>query len=236
VVGSSLLETGISMKTHHNGLLRTSIVVILALTITAGLGEFYSLMVQVSKLPPWKAAVVVHLFISSVLYLLSSAVRETLRLKGVKLRSWLPAVGILVGSFILAISGERAGPSYAVSGSSELMYVVSTLTIIPFFEEIVFRAGITPILSRFTSSVWSIWLSAMVFSVAHTQPTFERLMGLQAGFLFGPFILGICCDMIVRRWGKLWPAIAFHSACNATVYIFSTWNPAWLSRLGGFYM
>ena len=224
------------MQAKQNGFLGTLLVVFITLVITASLGELYSFIIDTFHMTPWKAVVVAHMLVAAVLYLISSAVRSALRFQGTSYLAWVPALTILIGAFVLALSSQRGGASYSVTGSSEIIYVISTLTLIPIFEEIVFRAGVTSVLHRFAGPVWSIWFSALAFSVAHTQPTFERLINLKVGFLIGPFILGICCDMIVRRWGKLWPAIAFHSACNATVYIFSTWNPAWLSRLSGLYM
>jgi hypothetical protein len=76
----------------------------------------------------------------------------------------------------------------------------------------------------------------MVFSMAHSNPTWNRLIALKVGLPIGPFLLAICCDMIVRRWGRVWPAVAFHSACNATVYLFASLNPSWLRHFGGLYM
>lgn len=224
------------MQANQNGFFGTLLVIFITLVITVSLGELYSLIIDTFHMTPWKAVVGAHMLVAAALYLISGAVRSALRLQGTSYLAWIPAMAILLGSLALALSSQRGGPSYSVTGSSEIIYVLSTLTLIPIFEEIVFRAGVTSVLQRFAGPVWSIWFSALAFSVAHTQPTFERLINLRVGFLLGPFILGICCDMIVRRWGKLWPAIAFHSACNATVYIFSTWNPAWLSRLSGLYM
>jgi membrane protease YdiL (CAAX protease family) len=224
------------MQANQKGFFGTLMVVFITLLITVSLGELYVFIIDTLHMTPWKAVVLAHTLVAAGLYLLSRAVRSALRFDGTSYLAWLPAITVLVGSMVLALSSQRGGPSYSVTGSSELIYVISTLTVIPIFEEIVFRAGVTPILDHFAGPVWSVWFSALAFSFAHTQPTFERLINLKVGFLLGPFLLGICCDMIVRRWGKLWPAIAFHSACNATVYIFSTWNPAWLSRLNGLYM
>ena len=229
-------EIGEYMQANQKGFLGTVLAVLITLVITVVLGELYDFIINSFKLAPWKAVVIAHMLIAAGLYVVSEAVRSALRLRGTSVLAWVPAISVLLGSLLLAISSDRGGPAYSVSGSSEIIYMIATLTLIPIFEEIVFRAGVTPALYRVAGSFGSIWFSALAFSVAHTQPTLERLINLKVGFLFGPFLLGICCDMIVRRWGKLWPAIAFHSACNATVYIFSTWNPAWLSRLSGLYM
>ena len=224
------------MRANQSGFWGTFLVTLVALMIAVGFGELYSLVISSLKVSPWIGVILAHGCISVILYVISHAVRSSLQLSGTSYFSWIPSVGILVGAFSLAFLTSQTGPSYAVQGSNELVYILATLTVIPVFEEIVFRAGVTPILSRLAGPVWSIWFSALIFSVAHTHPTWERIVGFKAGFMLGPFLLGICCDMIVRRWGKLWPAIAFHSACNATVYIFSTFNPAWLAKLGVLYM
>jgi membrane protease YdiL (CAAX protease family) len=152
--------------------------------------------------------------------------------------AWTPGLLVIVGAFGLALLGERSGNvrPYAFSGSSEIIYVLSTLTVIPLAEELVFRMGITPFISRFSGARWGPWYSAIIFSVAHTNPTLARWIGLKIGLPIGPFLLAICCDLIVRRWGRIWPATVFHAACNATVYIFGWINPSWLMKLDGLYM
>lgn len=224
------------MKTQKNGFTGTLLVLMIAIAIAVGLGELYKIFINALGAAPWVGVISAHAMLSVFLYILSSGVRDALSSSGIALRAWLPSVVVVVGAFALAFTSTQRGPSYAFTGSKEILYVVATLTVIPIFEEIVFRGGVTPILYRFAGPLWSIWFSALVFSIAHSHPTWTRVVELKIGFVLGPFLLGICCDMIVRRWGKLWPAIAFHSACNATVYIFSTFNPSWLSRLGGLYM
>ena len=224
------------MKVNNYGISSTLLVVLISVLIAVGLGESYNFSIHAFDVSAWIGVIITHVTLSLCLYLLSRGVRDALRWAGVPLIAWLPSVLVVAGAFILALSTAQQGPSYAFTGSKEVFYVIATLTWIPIFEEIVFRGGITPILHRFAGPFSSMWFSALIFSVAHSHPTWARVVGLRVGFVFGPFLLGLCCDMIVRRWGKLWPAIAFHIACNATVYIFSTFNPSWLHKLGGLYM
>jgi membrane protease YdiL (CAAX protease family) len=213
----------------------TSILVALALLL--GLGESYEYVIRQLHTKPWIGVLIAHIILAFLIILIRKPARIGLKIKGTPWLAWLPGPLVLLGAYLLAIGSPRADfTPYALSGSSEFSYVLATLTAIPLAEEMVFRMGITPFLSRFSGDRWGPWYSALVFSVAHTHPTWARMTGLKLGLSFGPFILAICCDIIVRRWGRVWPAALFHSACNATVYVFAWINPTWLSKLGGLYM
>lgn len=224
------------MRYYQGGYVSILIGIVLTVLVTVGLGESYSFFMKVLRATPWIAALVAHGVISLCLYFLSRGIRNSLMLSGTKLMAWLPSLIVLMGSIVLALSTRNSSLPYAVSGFNEALYIIATLTLIPLFEEIVFRGGISPIMDRFVGSKWAVWFSALIFSAAHSHPTWVRFVDLKVGFILGPFLLSICCDMILRRWGRLWPAVAFHSACNATVYVFSALNPPWLSHFGALYM
>jgi membrane protease YdiL (CAAX protease family) len=116
------------------------------------------------------------------------------------------------------------------------LFFAASITIVPIAEEIFFRGFITSLLQKAHAGVWSGYFSALIFSVAHTFPTFQRALDLKIGAPIGPFLLGLICEFIVRKTGSLAPAIAFHSACNATVIIFTMWSPGWLDKLSVFYL
>jgi membrane protease YdiL (CAAX protease family) len=207
-----------------------------SITIAILLGECYQFVQHKTGQNPWRAALIAHLVLALIFTAIRKPVREALQFRGGSIIAYVPAFLVLIGAYLLANSGGHQPTGFQISSRSELIYIVCTLTIIPLVEEMVFRTGISPFLNRLGDGWWSIWFSALVFSIAHTNPSFERVMSLSAGVPLGPFLLGICCDFIVRRWGRLWPAVFFHASCNATVYIFSSLNPSWLDRLGHLYM
>ena len=209
---------------------------ILALLVSIGFGTFYAFIALKLALTPWIAVLLAHLLIAAMLVTFRRATREALRWKGCPIVAWLPGFFVLVGAGILSTFGDRSVSGYSVSGIQELIYVVSTLTIVPLFEEVVFRCGVSPFFSRVVGARWGVWFAALIFSVVHTNPTWGRVMAMKVGMPIGPFLLAICADIIVRRWGRAMPAVFFHASCNATVYIFASLNPSWLAKLGGLYM
>jgi membrane protease YdiL (CAAX protease family) len=225
------------MSDNQTGMSSLLSSIFVALLLLVGLGESYEYVIRHLHVKPWIGVLIAHLVLALLVFLIRKPARVGFKLKGTPLMAWLAGPLVLIGAFVLALSSPKSDVTpYSFSGSSEIFYVLATLTVIPLAEEMVFRMGMTPFLSRFAGNRWGPWYSAVVFSVAHTHPTWGRLTGLKLGLPIGPFILAICCDIIVRRWGRVWPAAAFHSACNATVYIFAWLSPSWLSKLGGLYM
>jgi membrane protease YdiL (CAAX protease family) len=208
----------------------------ITIAMGVGLGELYEYTQGAYHLTPWRAALAAHAVLGLILLVVRKPTRESLRLAGAGWLAYLPGCLIIAGAVILSRVGSQAPQPFTISSQSELIYIVCTLTLIPLFEEIVFRSGISPFLGRFADGWWAVWFSAVVFSLAHTAPSVERVLSFSVGLPLGPFFLGICCDMIVRRWGRLWPAVFFHACCNGTVYIFSSLNPSWLAKLGQLYM
>jgi membrane protease YdiL (CAAX protease family) len=208
----------------------------ITIAMGVGLGELYQFAGGSYHLAPWRAALAVHAVIAGVLFVVRKPTRESLRLTGAGWLAYLPGCLIIAGAVLLSRLGSQAPGPFTISSQSELIYIVCTLTIIPFLEEVVFRSGISPFLGRFADGWWAVWFSAVVFSLAHTGPSVARILALSVGLPLGPFFLGICCDVIVRRWGRLWPAVFFHACCNGTVYIFSSLNSSWLAKLGQLYM
>lgn len=225
------------MVDSQTGISSLLISVLVALALMVGLGEIYESVIRGLAVKPWQGVLVSHLLLALVVYLIRKPARVGLEISGTPIWAWLLGPLVVLGAVILSwLSPRSPQAAYSLTGSSELIYIVATLTLIPFAEEMVFRMGLTPFVSRFAGDRWGPWYSAMIFSVAHTHPTWTRFLGMKIGMPIGPFILAICCDIIVRRCRRVWPAALFHSCCNATVYVFAWLNPAWLSKLGGLYM
>ena len=211
-------------------------VIALTLSIAIAFGELYRFVIARLHVVPWVGVLIAHAGLAFLFLIIRKPAREALAFRAGPILPWLPGVVVLAGAYALAVYSPNDGAGYSAMGSADMAYMVATLTVIPLVEELVFRCGVSPFLSRFMNGWWSVWFAAIIFSMAHTNPTWNRLLALKVGVPFGPFILALCCDMIVRRWGRVWPAVFFHSACNGTVYIFATINPSWLKRLGGLYM
>lgn len=202
-----------------------------AVLITVALGEAYARWIPLSQLPPWAALLMFHTIMSSILLALTPALRNALKLTASTFFYLIPALFVLIGSYLLAVLWPNPGPQIR----DGLGFYVASITLVPVVEEIVFRGGIARIFERMGGGNWAIYISALVFSVAHSMPSISRITHLEVGAPLGPFLLGICCEILMRRSGSLIPGIAFHCACNATVLIFNLWSPGWLTRLSLLY-
>jgi membrane protease YdiL (CAAX protease family) len=204
--------------------------------LAIGFSSFYEYLGQQWALIPWVAVSIAHVMFVALLVIFRKPARDALRFKGCPLVAWLPGVVVLAGAVLLSFIGQGGASAFRLSLGRWSPYALATLTMIPFLEEMVFRCGISPLMGRLVGSGWGIWFGAVIFSLIHTNPTLDRVMGLNIGLPVGPFILAICSDVILRAWGRVMPAVFFHACCNATVYIFGSLNPSWLGKLGGLYI
>ncbi len=177
-----------------------------------------------------------HAIITGILLILRKPARDALNMKNCPKIAWLPGIAVLSGAWALTLVDSKTPISFGLNLGATSLYALATLSIIPFLEEMVFRCGLSPMLSRVVGPCWSVWFSALVFSLVHTNPTWSRFLSFKVGLPLGPFLLAICSDLIIRRWGRVMPAVFFHTCCNGTVYIFSSLNPSWLGHLRGLYV
>ncbi len=166
--------------------------------------------------PGWVAALILHVPAAILVYRWQ---RPVLR------PSWqdaLPAVVIVAGAAALAAFSRVLGggdvPPPAL-GWQQLAFIL----LIPPIEELVFRVGIGTVFRQRGGPLWGAWFSAIVFALAHTGPSL--------GLPLGPFLLGLACEALYIRSGRLAPAVLFHAACNATVVIFALGDARWLQWL-----
>lgn len=204
---------------------------IAAILISIALGEAYSRWIPLSGLPAWAALLMFHTILSFAVLVLMPALRNSMKMTLTTLVYFIPAVVVVLGSYILAVSSPQPGLQIRNSAG----FYIASITLVPIAEEIVFRGGISRVLDRMGGGNWAIYVSALIFSVAHTIPSISHIVHFEIGAPLGPFLLGICCEILARWSGSLLPAIAFHCACNSTVLIFSLWSPGWLTKLSLLY-
>jgi membrane protease YdiL (CAAX protease family) len=110
------------------------------------------------------------------------------------------------------------------------------ITWVPLVEEIVFRVGIGNWFRRRTSPFVGTYFAIVTFSLVHSLPTLENMTQFNISTPLGPLVLAMFCEALYILSGKVWPAIALHSACNATVVVFSLVDARWLDWLGLLYL
>ena len=148
------------------------------------------------------------------------------------------SVGVVAAAGLFAtVAALWFQPKTATSGSEPLAVwsLLLTVSVVPIVEEIVYRAGIGARLHRFLGPEWGFYGGAVVFSVMHSLPTVDRVLSGDVGFVSGPFLLALICDLFYRGTGSLLYPMMFHGACNLTVVVFQLVDPRLMKLLPIFY-
>ena len=204
---------------------------LLATLIAVVFGELYNYSSTRSQMPSWVIIGLLNSALAVGLIVSSPRVLPSLRRQVTHWIAWVPSILILFGSIALVVFWPGSGTRRNFSA----YYLLGSSTWIPVVEEVVFRGGISPLFRRVTNSLWGVYFSSLVFALAHSAPTLTRMIRFEVGIPLGPFLLGLCCEALLIWTKSLWPAIAFHCACNATVIIFDIFGPGWFDRLSWFY-
>jgi membrane protease YdiL (CAAX protease family) len=101
---------------------------------------------------------------------------------------------------------------------------------IPVIEECIFRGAVGRWLQTKLGAYWGIYLSAIFFAALHSSPPQSWMPPI------GPFLLALCCELIVRISGRLAPAILLHACCNASPLVFALLDARWLGWLSELYL
>lgn len=126
----------------------------------------------------------------------------------------LASLALLVhvaGGHIPGISGE--GTSLAALPQTPwatVLLIFSAGVLAPLAEELIFRGILLPGLLRWMAAPASIFLSGLLFALAHGQP----------GTLLTLWFLGIAAGYLTYKSGNLWPAVVFHLANNLAALVF----------------
>jgi len=208
---------------------------ILSLVLAVVMAESYNCLSDWLS-PPWFAAATLH-------SLLASFVATYWWLHDRKVftpgawQSYLPATFVLGASAAVALlSRAFGGVTINAVSDSNTHPTWAAVIWVPLVEEFVFRAGIGAVYRRLSQPIWAAWFAALVFALVHANPTWSNLVQGQVGLALGAFLLGLCCEYLMMKTGRILPCIAFHSACNATVMIFGILDKRWLDWLAPLYL
>ena len=148
--------------------------------------------------------------------------------------AYLPSIVVLAGAMLLGLASPLFGVaerSFTFSNTQWLFILV-----VPAVEEWAFRVGAGGYFRRICGPFWGGYMSAMLFSLVHSLPTWSRVMEMKIGLLPGPLLLGLFCEILLIGSGRVLPGIALHMACNATVVIFTVTDERWLRWLDFLYV
>ena len=94
--------------------------------------------------------------------------------------------------------------------SVRLLIAFTTIIIVPFFEEILFRGIFQSTIRNYLKRPWiSIFLSSIIFATVHANMEHWPVI----------FVLGISLGYSYEKTGRLYPAIFIHALFNATSVI-----------------
>ena len=208
---------------------------ILSLVLALVMAESYNFLSDWLT-PPWFAAATLHSLIA-VLITAYWWLHDRKVFAPGSWQSYLPATIVLGGSAAAALLSRAFGGITIDAGSGGNTHPIWAAVIwVPLVEELVFRAGIGAVYRRISQPIWAAWFAALVFALVHANPTWSNLVNGQVGLALGAFLLGLCCEYLMIKTGRILPCIAFHSACNATVMIFGILDKRWLDWLAPLYL
>ncbi len=176
--------------------------------------------------PSWLPIALLH---SLIAFILMQRLPQVPR----KMGAWAYAPGIIIlfGALLISLASRWLGPYAPPSSFRFDSTQVAWILWIPIVEECVFRMGIGRFLRGRIGPLWGAYASAILFAIAHSEgPTLIPAIPL------GPLLLGLLCEAIDLRTGRITAAMAAHAACNASAWIFASIDPRWLDWLKDFYV
>jgi membrane protease YdiL (CAAX protease family) len=215
--------------------------VLTSLFLAVALAEAYfasQRLVGNAATPPWMISALVNTLLAFVvlgIWKRNGHLKELLSI-GRSLWPYLPSLVVLLGSLGLIAASRLLIPDESRGGAAfEAGIPWAWVTWVPIIEELVFRVGIGQYMRRVGGVFWGSWFSAVTFALVHASPTLAKLSVLEIGLPLGPFFLGLACEALFVRTGKLWPVVLLHVVCNATVPLFSLLDDRWLGWLSLLY-
>ncbi|MES2743857.1 MAG: CPBP family intramembrane glutamic endopeptidase [Bdellovibrionota bacterium] len=176
-------------------------------------------------LEPWVLMAGVNTFIAlAIVFLFKTQLPSSTPSVKVRVAAWaLPAI-ILLGTLTLIVTA----PASTASTQYEWWEILGLVLWVPVIEEFVFRRALFVWLSQRFPKFWSLYLSALVFALAHSSPpTFIPPLG--------PFLLGLLAAWSYQSTQRLLAPILLHSVCNGSAILFACYAPGWLDRLSWLY-
>ena len=132
-------------------------------------------------------------------------------------RGWLmilPFV-LLTGWLINSLVGDQGGSNPLldlVLNSHNLwaliLLLTTTVVLAPFFEELIFRGVLLPVLAKDLGRFWAVIVSSLVFALAH----------LSIGELPALFVLGLGLGFVRLSSGRLFSCAIMHSLWNGITF------------------
>ncbi|MGE0171140.1 MAG: lysostaphin resistance A-like protein [Oligoflexales bacterium] len=154
------------------------------------------------------------------------------RMTGAQVAWFLPSLSFLAVIGVAALVSRFVG---SPTGQPLSNTWVALVLWVPAVEEIVYRGAFGRAFRKLGGPFWGGYFSALFFSLMHTLPTWDRVLALQIGLPLGPLLLGIICEYLYFKSGRILVPIAFHAVANFSVVVFSLSDSRWFAWLDFLY-
>ena len=144
--------------------------------------------------------------------------RETLALTG-----WDFATARSMGLAIAVLLPASKGNVEAEYTQTALAFAVSVFTVglaVPLLEEALFRGWLLRSYGRAVSYVWAVPISALVFGLAHLEPT----------VVVFAFVSGLVLGRYMAAGGSLWATFISHAVGNCTALVLAFGAQTWWAK------
>ena len=133
------------------------------------------------------------------------------------IRGWfmvMPPV-LLTGWLATRLAGDQGGSNPLLElvlrshdFLSLLLLATTAVVLAPLFEEMIFRGVLLPVLCCRLGQIWGVFVSALVFAVAH----------LSIGELVPLLVLGLGLSLLRLSSGRLFPSVLMHALWNGITF------------------
>jgi len=117
----------------------------------------------------------------------------------------------------VALLGRANADLFAADGPLLIALLVFAIVLVPFAEELFFRAALFGALSKYMPTSIAALLATCCFAALHTQYIELGGMAAAAG-IFMVFLLGGILSWLYVRSRSIWPPFLLHTANNATAF------------------
>jgi len=130
--------------------------------------------------------------------------------------------GLLRTGYNTMFSTNYPDLTYTFNLNVDYWYMLSSVILVPFSEELFFRGVIQEDLQRKTSQWTAILVTAGLFALIHVPYLESSFLGIGMNWFRGYIVFfgGLIACILYNRSGALGPSLVFHAVWNFTVNFF----------------
>lgn len=143
--------------------------------------------------------------------------------------AWAVGPLLLATTLLICFFSDQVESTKPSAYPYTMFEIIGLCLWVPIVEEIIFRRFLSNWIGQKLDGAWAIYISGLVFALAHTNPPLNPWPPL------GPFLLGCAAALCYRASGRILAPILLHAACNGSAILFALYAPSWLELLSWLY-